>query len=288
MKPQGPWSGKRRPTGPAPPWQRREAKWEPPRAPSKPTEVMELEGEIFQAIQDRQPESIRGALNTLQQRGMFFPPGDWAEFAARTASMKDPSMLSMLWDGVRSSLDRFGFYELRSFASAAVATGNIEVLGDVFKAATSRNVLFMPDQWALLSDAAAETGNAEVLTKLWESTGSSRGHFGFQELGRFAAAAVATRNSQVLSDVMEAIYKVGFLPPPQWSSLLDVAFHHPNSDVAFCLWNASASSRGKFWAATFAQFASLAAAVKEPSLLEHIFDAWTPSADTLGCEYPET
>ena len=201
--------------------------------------------------------------------------------------MKEPSILSVLWDGGRSSLEHFGFYELRSFASAAVVTGNIEVLGDVFKAATSKNVLFMPDQWALLADAAAETGNGAVLSKLWESTGSSRGHFGFQELGRFAAAAVATRNSQVLSDVMDAIYRVGFLPPAQWSSLLDAAVRHPNSDVALCLWVASASSRGKFWAATFAQFASLAAAVKEPPLLEKVFDAWTPSADTFGGEYPE-
>ncbi|HEY9172724.1 MAG TPA: hypothetical protein VI136_10615 [Verrucomicrobiae bacterium] len=291
--PRGPYrrrqDNQRRPERPRSdqPWQGREQRWEPPKPTSKPTEVMELKEDVLDAIEAHRTEDVQKALYDLQRGGRFFPPNDWADFADAAVATNDPAMLDTIWDGSQSQLNRFEFWDLRRFAHAAIHLGNERILTDVFKTASAKNVRFTVDQWALLADVVAGTENGKILSALWTSTGSSRGFFGFQELGRFAAASVATRNPHVLSEVMDAIYRVGFLPPSQWSSLVDAAILHPNSDVAYCLWNASESSRNKFWAVTFGQFASLAAAVKEPSLLERVFDAWPPSADTLGGEYPE-
>ncbi len=249
--------------------------------------MLELKQTVISAIQERQPDEVRDGLRQLQDEQLFFPPDDWGMLAEEAGISKSGTILEHVWGAAQKTKVLLGPWDYSRFAFGAIATENAVVLRQVLGSLAGQGLFWHADVWSRLATAAADKKSSSALDLLWDGTGASRNRFPISVLAQFAEAAAAAGNSHVLAEVMDAVYTVGYFNPDQWRRLIDIAISGTSGDVARCLWLKSIPSRTNLWSVVYGLFGSLASAVKDANMLEEVFDAWTPSPDTLGGEYPE-
>jgi hypothetical protein len=143
--------------------------------------------------------------------------------------------------------------------------------------------IFLPrDAWNQLATESIANPNIHMARVLWDATMPSRNFLSQYEFGLFAELAVVLADAEIFRSAFNVVDgRKMLLPREVWSRLLQVAIRNPDLSIARLLWDRCEPSREFLMTWDYSHFAILASHVKDPDLLEFVFDDWTPDTDTL-------
>ncbi|MBI4890932.1 MAG: helix-turn-helix domain-containing protein [Acidobacteria bacterium] len=234
------------------------------------------------AIRNQDLAFLKRCIAASTLLGVRFQSGTWSLLAKHCGEVPAPDSLECVWSSSAPSHSSFGVREWRALINAAVECDNVGLARSIFLEWEANGLIGANALLGVMAQAFKDLGDGGLLSEVLDLGAKAK------ELSSATWGSLFNAAGD-LDDEGSSLYRLwtscreqkASLDAGALGSLAAASGTAQRGDILTECWNSVVASEVELNAIAWGSFASAAGECSDAAILEKVFEAWSPTTDTL-------